>query len=74
MRRLTAWQRGMPIKDASACPLPHVLLLHMLHNLVILYLHRPFYRTPSDTVPSSAERCNDAADALLRLLQVCMSI
>lgn len=60
----------MPIKDASACPLPHVLLLHMLYHLVVIYLHRPFYRAPSDTVPASADRCNEAADALLRLLTV----
>jgi hypothetical protein len=58
----------MPIKDAAACPLPHVLLLHMLYSLVTLYLHRPFYRTASDAVPSSADRCNEAAETLLRLL------
>lgn len=42
----------------------------MLYHLVVIYLHRPFYRTSSDTVPSSAERCNEAADSLLRLLTV----
>ncbi|ORY27111.1 hypothetical protein BCR39DRAFT_242527 [Naematelia encephala] len=68
VRRLDTWFKQVPIDKPLEQPLPHILMLHMLYHLLIIYLHRPYYRAALSTVPSSADRCSRAADEIVFLL------
>ncbi|GFZ51163.1 hypothetical protein JCM24511_08921 [Saitozyma sp. JCM 24511] len=70
VRRLDSWRKQMPLSDPTARPLPHILMMHLLYNLVCIYLHRPFYRTAMPAAAPSAARCNRAAGTILNLLKL----
>ncbi|ORY25475.1 hypothetical protein BCR39DRAFT_471392 [Naematelia encephala] len=67
--RLSDWRGALPpqIQSGGSTPLPHVILLHMIFYLCMIFVHRPFYRS---AMPSSTEKCDDAALSILGLLQL----
>ena len=66
---LEKWRNELLLPDPTACPLPHLLMLHMLYHLTVIFLHRPSYRKPSTITPTAAERCDAAAHSTLQLLR-----
>ncbi|KAK8864738.1 hypothetical protein IAR55_001994 [Kwoniella newhampshirensis] len=66
-QRLELWYAQFPLRPPEATPLPHVLLLHMIYNLLTIFVHRPFYRS---SLSSSSEKCDQAARSILHLLQL----
>ena len=68
---LDAWYRAQPFANPSDYPLPHLLVMHMVYHLTQMYLFRPFYRAElAGMALTPAQRCDAAADATLKLLQV----
>lgn len=70
---LEGWRTGLPeaIAHPASCPLPHVIVLHLVYHLSIIYLFRPFYRTTNNTGSRvEASRCDAAANSILQLLKL----
>jgi len=65
--QLDSWYSQFPLSPAHRFPLPHILLLHMIYHLMVIFVHRPFYRSSS---VSSAGKCDQAALSILQLLQL----
>ncbi|KAL7421439.1 hypothetical protein Q5752_004325 [Cryptotrichosporon argae] len=65
--RLKTWFRGLPLQPAAAMPLPHILMLHMYYHELLIFVHRPFYRS---SLRASAGYCDEAAVAIFELLQL----
>ena len=65
--QLDNWHSQFPLGPAHRFPLPHILLLHMIYHLMVIFVHRPFYRSAS---VSSAGKCDQAALSILQLLQL----
>ena len=65
--QLDNWFSQFPLSPAHRFPLPHILLLHMIYQLMVIFVHRPFYRSSS---VSSAGKCDQASLSILQLLQL----
>ncbi|ORY28952.1 hypothetical protein BCR39DRAFT_533268 [Naematelia encephala] len=70
--QLRKWKEDLPssISRPETCPLPHILILHMVYRLITIFLYRPFYRTDMTASPSPAHKCNQAADRIFQLLRL----
>nr|XP_031859424.1 uncharacterized protein CI109_005068 [Kwoniella shandongensis]KAA5526496.1 hypothetical protein CI109_005068 [Kwoniella shandongensis] len=66
-QQLESWYHQFPLSPPEASPLPHVLLLHMTYNLLMIFVHRPFYRSSEH---DSDQKCDRAAKSILNLLQL----
>lgn len=70
-RELQNWYRSQPVPQPLSYPLPHVLLLHMTYQLVLMYLFRPYYRSTLGGLEAPpSELCDAAAENTLLLLRV----
>ncbi|GFZ51119.1 hypothetical protein JCM24511_08877 [Saitozyma sp. JCM 24511] len=67
---LETWTREQPFSRPTSYPLPHVLLMHMMSQLIQIYLFRPYYRSQLDISPTPAERCGQAAGTVADLLRL----
>nr|XP_019042566.1 hypothetical protein I302_09175 [Kwoniella bestiolae CBS 10118]OCF21496.1 hypothetical protein I302_09175 [Kwoniella bestiolae CBS 10118] len=68
---LDRWYNEQPFADPKICPLPHIILLHILYHLTRIFLFRPFYRTSVTSINASpADHCDRAAKSILNLLKL----
>ncbi len=73
--QLDEWGRELPTVLSMAnfgqsTPPPHVITLQITHQKAVLLLHRPFFDHQLGESQHSAERCEDAAENMLKLLEV----
>ncbi|WWD18864.1 hypothetical protein CI109_103319 [Kwoniella shandongensis] len=70
LNELETWYRDQPFSQPQSYPVPHLLVMHMLYHLTVIYLLRPYFRASLDITPPAAQRCEQAADAISELLTV----
>ncbi|KAJ5152348.1 Transcription factor [Penicillium capsulatum] len=74
--RLEAWKKELPPElEAKEGQLPQVLVMHMLHQLLLIHLYRPFLRyskanTPLPSHVSPRKICTQAASIISKLLRI----
>ncbi|KAM0786399.1 hypothetical protein ACM66B_001866 [Microbotryomycetes sp. NB124-2] len=74
---LETWYRGLPgpLRTAAAtisnAPHPHIIGLNMLYHLIMITLHRPFFRRAKDNrLAVSTEKCLSSAKHIVRLVKL----
>ncbi|OWZ44649.1 hypothetical protein C356_03258 [Cryptococcus neoformans c45] len=72
LQQLETWHDRFPLAHSDMNPLPHVLLLLMTYHLVVIFILRPFYRSTSTPIP--AQKCQQAAQSILYLLDLFESV
>ncbi|KAK8845357.1 hypothetical protein IAR55_006070 [Kwoniella newhampshirensis] len=70
LAKLESWYRDQPFRQPKSHPVPHILMMHMVYHLTVIYLLRPYFRAALSIDPSPAQRCEQAADAITELLTV----
>ncbi|KAL4931513.1 putative C6 transcription factor (NirA) [Aspergillus undulatus] len=74
--RLEAWKKGLPKElEPREGQLPQALLMHMLYQLLLIHLYRPFLKYTKSTSPlpqhvSPRKLCTQAAAAISKLLRL----
>ncbi|KAL4802276.1 fungal-specific transcription factor domain-containing protein [Aspergillus unguis] len=74
--RLEAWKKDLPKElDPREGQLPQALLMHMLYQLLLIHLYRPFLKYTKSTSPlpqhvSPRKLCTQAAAAISKLLRL----
>jgi hypothetical protein len=76
---LDEWGQKLPevlsmANFGRSTPPPHVVTLQITHQKAILLLHRPFFDHQTGGARLSAERCEDAAENMLKLLEVSVAL
>ncbi|KAK4049875.1 hypothetical protein OIO90_005264 [Microbotryomycetes sp. JL221] len=75
---LESWYHGLPgplraaASTFSNAPHPHIIGLNMLYHLIMITLHRPFFRRASkdNRLSVSTEKCLSAAKHIVRLVKL----
>ncbi|KAL4968810.1 putative C6 transcription factor (NirA) [Aspergillus stella-maris] len=74
--RLEAWKKNLPKElEPREGQLPQALLMHMLYQLLLIHLYRPFLKYTKSTSPlpqhvSPRKLCTQAAAAISKLLRL----
>jgi len=73
--QLDGWAAELPAalaihSFALSTPPPHLITLQITHQKAVLLLHRPFFDHQSSGARLSASKCEDAAENMLKLLEV----
>ncbi|RDW62967.1 putative C6 transcription factor (NirA) [Aspergillus mulundensis] len=74
--RLEAWKKGLPKElESREGQLPQALLMHMLYQLLLIHLYRPFLKYTKSTSPlpqhvSPRKLCTQAAASISKLLRL----
>ncbi|KAK4046074.1 hypothetical protein OIV83_006379 [Microbotryomycetes sp. JL201] len=74
---LETWYRALPgplrtaASTISNAPHPHIIGLNMLYHLIMITLHRPFFRRAKDNRQAvSTEKCLSSARHIVRLVKL----
>lgn len=67
---LHCWYEEQPFHHPELHPVLHLLVMHMMYHLTLIYLLRPYFRAASTIDPPPAYICEHAAEKTTELLRV----
>lgn len=70
---IEGWRTRQPFSQPALYPLPHVLNMLLLCDMIQIHLFRPYYRSSLEVDPSAKDRCDQAAASGIDLLLVGLS-